>query len=274
MSRTLRLVLAGLAVPSLMLGTGGAAHAERWSAPDPAGDVEGWHYDPEPAPCGTYTDVDGSADAHDDITRLKVRHSRKDIVLTAGLRDLDPTLEQSVTFSIGTPRRGWELDVDRYRGQSGKFRVMTFLSKQPRDTEPDPDDLDECGGYWFEYVDQGCRTPAVFDLRANVVRVTLPRSCVKTPAWVRVGVTAFGFTYSEEPDDQSVGGFSDFWGVREEGSTSWLPPYGPAVAAPPGAQKGAPSNRSRVTNSSTGLRFNFVSSLTGFPIGTTAASAN
>src|SRR5690349_12556187 len=73
--------LAGLLAPT-------AAHAERWVGGDAAGDVEGWHFDPEPAPCGTYTDVDASANTNQDITGLVVNHKRREVRLVVRFADL------------------------------------------------------------------------------------------------------------------------------------------------------------------------------------------
>jgi hypothetical protein len=277
MSRSLRLALAGLAAPALLIAAAGTAHAERWSAADPAGDVTGWHYDPEPAPCGTVTDVDGSTDANDDITAVRVRHSWKDVRLTVRFQDLDPALEQSVTIHLQTAlERGWFLDVDRYQPRPGKpFKVMTFVAREPR--YPDPgeieDDPDGCG-YWGFIAGQSCSLPAAeVDTDLDVVRVQVPRKCLRNPAWVQVGVQATGWVSSGDPADPSFGSFHDEWGTPDPAGSPWLPPLGPPVDAPSGAQNGAPSNLSRVTNSSTGLRRSFVISETGLPSGTTAASA-
>lgn len=277
MSRCSRLVLVCLAVPALLLSAGGAAHAERWSSPDPTGDVTGWRYDPEPKPCGTFTDVDGSADANDDITGVRVRHSWKDVRLTVRFQDLDPALEQSVDVHLQTAlKRGWTVDVERFRPRPGKpFQVMTFLYRTPN--YPDPadleDDPDGCG-YWVVTGGGSCRMPgAAVDPDLDVVRIQVPRTCLRNPAWVQVGVHSTGWSYSEDPADKSFSSFNDEWGTRDPEASVWLPPLSPAVSAPAGAQKGAPSNRSLVTNSSTALRRSFVSSLTGLPIGRTAATA-
>jgi hypothetical protein len=267
--RVSRILALALAVPALLIVATGTAHAERWSAPDATGDVEGTHYDSDPTPCGTFTAVDGSADTNDDVTRLTVRHSRTDLEFLVGFRDLDEALEQSISFVIDTPRRGWELDIERFETKPGKFRIMADLSRRPK--PPDPDELGECGtwGYITEAI--RCGRPE-FDFDADTVQMTLPRYCLASPRWVRVGVSASSFedgTY--QPDHMSFDMYDDHWGVAENGE-EWLV-FGPRVHAAPGAQKGAPSNLSRVTKSSTGLRRSFVSTVTGFPIGTTAATA-
>jgi hypothetical protein len=184
------------------------------------------------------TDVDGSANTNDDITRLIVRHTRTDVRLTVRFRDLDPALEQLVMLHIATARRGWFLDVHRFKTPSGKFRVMGFLAKEP--DYPDPEDLGECGSWAFVSIGLPCRTHPQVDLEANEVRATVPRSCFKNPRWVRVGGSTHGSAADEDPTDQSYGGFSDEWGARTATTSPWLPPFGPKVRAAPGAQLAGP----------------------------------
>jgi hypothetical protein len=231
---------AALAVFAIVLAPT-AVHAERWSGGDPRGDVAGWHYEPEPAPCGISTEVDGSTNTNEDITRLVVRHTRTEVRLIARFRDLDPALEQGISFHIATKaRRGWFLHIDRFWDRrSDRFRVMGFLAKEPN--YPDPEDLDECGGFAFLSVVLPCRTSPRVDLDANEVRTAVPRSCLKNPRWVRVGTSAHGWIAPEDPADPSGDSFSDEWGVRDDSMSIWLPPFGPKVRAAPGAQLAAPA---------------------------------
>ena len=226
------------------------------------------HFDSDPAPCGTVSELDGSSDTNDDVTRLTVRHSRTDLDHLVRFQDLDETLEQSITFSIRTPRRDWALDIDRFETKPGKFRIMADLSRRPK--PPDPDELGECGSWGYITEAIQCGRPE-FDFDVDIVRMTLPRYCLASPRWVRVGVGASSFSGTYEPEHLSFDAYDDHWGVAASDSSWYL--YGPKVHAAPGAQKAAPSNLSRVTNSSTGLRRSFVSTVTGFPIGTTAATA-
>lgn len=230
MPRTLRAALIGLVCSATFLP--GAAHADRWSSPDDSGDVHGMHHDPEPAPCGTVTEVDGSEETNDDITRLRVRHAGSSVHIRARFRDLDPDLEQQLAFHIATGRGRWMLLLDRWENASGQVRVRTFLGEEPE--EPDEEDVDECGGYAVIILGYPCRIGREIDLEGNVVSVAVPRSCLRRPGWVRVGLDAMSFVEPTDPDDTAVSVFSDAWGVS--GSTdSWLPPYGPRVLAPHGA---------------------------------------
>lgn len=222
----------GTAALALALLVPTAAHADRWSGTDETGDVEGWHYDPEPEPCGTSTDVDGAAQANEDFTRLGVRHTRRSVVVTAKFRDLDAELEQMVTVYIRTPRGGFWLDLVRYQARSGKWRVITFLAEAPR--YPDPDDVDECGGFGFFSWDIGCRKGRELNFAEDYVRLTVPRTCIENPRWVRIGADSSRFVEPEDPSDESFTVFSDEW---DGGTvlTKWKISYGPRVHATAGA---------------------------------------
>lgn len=219
--------LLGLTIPLVLLAA--PAHAERWTADDPVGDVTGWQYSPEPPPCGTFTDVDGTDRANEDITRLTARHSRAVVRVVLGFRDLDAAAEQEVSIHVATPVRGWDLDVLRFERRKGGFRVMTFLAKTPQ-LPPASEDPDDCGWTGVATVGRPCRLEHSFDFDADLISVTLPRSCVGAPAWVRVGARASGWTYGE---DGTFGSFSDEWGDAGNGeSDGWVPPLGPEVHAP------------------------------------------
>lgn len=185
---------AALVLPLLLLAA--PAHAERWSAADPAGDVTGWHYDPEPAPCGTLTDLDGSTRGNEDIVAFSAQHNRRALRLVVRFQGLDAALEQSVSFRIQTPTRAWELGLDRWAGPKGKFRVETGLTKAP--PEP-PDDLGECDSWGWMTGVKPCRTERSVDFATSTIAVTVPRSCIGDPAWVRVGASASAFTDYEPP---------------------------------------------------------------------------
>ena len=223
---------AALALP-LLAPT--AAYADRWSSPDEIGDVEGWTYDPEPKPCGTFIDVDGSAETNSDITRLSVRHTRRAVILTTRVARLDRRLEQSVSLYVRSEDRGWWLDVDRFKTHSGNWRVMTFMAREPK--LPDPDDVEGCG-IGISLIDVGCRTTGTVDFEHDLIRLTVPRQCMGNPRWVRVGADASQFVEPEDPDSEAWTTFSDEWDDGVELSP-WMPPFGPRVRATVGAPTGA-----------------------------------
>ncbi len=214
------------------------AYAERWVSGDDAGDVRGWHFDPEPEPCGTYEDVDASANTNQDVTRLVVAHRRKEVSLVVRFTDLDRKLEQHLSIHLVSGKRGWLLDVDRFRDfDADVFQVSGFLAR----ARVLPDDQDECGDA-VKIRPTDCHVRPRVELAADVVRVVVPRACLRHPRWVRAGVRATGH---DEPDDhESVTAFSDVWGAEGHAS-SWLPPLGPKVTSPAGAGRAtAPRPRS------------------------------
>ncbi|WP_183095632.1 hypothetical protein [Nocardioides stalactiti] len=202
------------------------AEADRWTGGDAEGDVRGWHYSPEPKPCGTDTVVNGSAEVTNDITGLEVRHTRRSLVMTTTFRDLDPDLEVMVTNYVRTPRGGYWLDLVRFQRPNGTWRVLTFLSKAPR--YPDPDQVNECGAFGFVSTGLRCRIGREIDPVGDVVRLTLPRTCLQSPDWVRVGADAVRFVETDDPDDETFTVFSDDF---DGGTvlTKWKISYGPRV---------------------------------------------
>ena len=239
MPKLLRGVISALAVTAVLAPA--AAHAERWAGGDPRGDVEGWHFDPEPEPCGTDTQIDATENTNSDITRLVVRHTRTAVQLSVRFRDLDPALEQVTQLHIATrARRGWFVDIDRVRGRSGNFRVVAFMGKEPN--YPDPEDIDdECGLFGFVTDASRCGMRPEIDLVANVITASLPRRCLGNPRWVRVGVGSYGWAEPADPGDKSFISYSDEWGIRNDSASPWLPPYGPKVRTPAHARTAAPT---------------------------------
>lgn len=243
MSRILR--AAGAAGLALALLAPAAAYADGWSGPDQAGDVRGWHYDPEPEPCGTDTEVDGSAEANEDITRLGVRHTRGAVVITTRFVDLDPGLEQAAFLYMRTNLGGWWLHVDRFERQPGNWRMFTFLAEEP--DLPHPDDIEsECGAVGIILLGEPCRMARTVDFDLELIRLRVPRSCIGNPRWVRVGVTAHRWIDPADPEDRSSTTFYDDWDGGVELSP-WAPPYGPRVRATRGAQMGAAPATSATT---------------------------
>lgn len=225
----------GATTLALVLVTPAAAHADRWASPDPTGDVVGWHYDPEPAPCGTDTEVDGSGETNEDLTRLSVRHTRRNVVVTTTYRDLDPDKEQLVSLYLRGSTGAWWLDLDRYEARPGRWRTLAFLAEEP--DYPDPDEIGECGfiGIWL--AGEPCRMSRSFAFDKEQVVITVPRSCLGDPRWVRAGASSYGFVEPADPSDRTSTGFYDDWDAGTVLS-EWGTPYGPRVRATRGAVVG------------------------------------
>ena len=208
-----------------------AAQAERWTGTDEVGDVEGWHHDPEPEPCGTRTDLDASANTDQDITRLVVSHRRREVRLVVRFEDLDRGLEQHTSIAVRSGERHWVLTVNRFRDfDADVFQVVGFLARTKATTGEV-----ECGPV-LDLTPTDCHVRPTVDLDANAVRVDVPRSCLRHPRWVRVGARATGEAQTEAGRDL----FSDVWGAGGSLST-WPPPLGARVAAPPGVKVGSVS---------------------------------
>lgn len=224
---------AGAAALTLSLLAPTAAYADHWASTDAERDVEGWRYDPEPKPCGEFIEVDGTAETHEDITRLSVRHTRRAMIVTTRFRDLDRTLEHTLSLYVRSAERGWWLDVDRYQNRNGHWRVLTFMAREPK--LPDPDDIEGCG-IGISLTDIGCRISHEVDFDADRISLVVPRGCMGNPRWVRVGADAYRFVEPEDPAHPWTT-FSDEWDGGVELSP-WMPPFGPRVPATKGAQIG------------------------------------
>ncbi len=215
-------VAAGLLVPT-------TAHAERWSSSDGVGDVEGRLLDPEPQPCGSATSVDASANTNQDVTKLIASHQRREIKLVVRFQDLDRELGQHIAIHLRTGKRRWLLDVTRFRDfDTDVFQVAAYLAR----AAVLPGEDDECGET-VRITPTNCHVRPQVDLAENALRAVLPRTCLRNPRSVRVGVRATG----REETDEGVVVFSDVWGA--DGSvSSWLPPLGDKVPAPSGVKVG------------------------------------
>jgi hypothetical protein len=228
-------VIAAVAV----LAPSSPASAETWTARDARGDVDGYTYTSSPVPdaCPTFTDLDGSDDTNDDITRLTVRHDRTTIEVEVWFRDLHPKLEQSLNLRLKTVAGTWSLSVDRSHGdRPRKFRTWTNLSREPG--PPDPADVDPdgdgCSSWSVVSVVKNCNgLQGTVDLDRDVITVSLPRTCLRSPRWVRVGAGSSGYEYPATPSDQAspytFNGYNDSWDPEGTTSTDGLPPLGPRL---------------------------------------------
>ncbi|WP_344777616.1 hypothetical protein [Nocardioides panacisoli] len=201
-----RIVAAVLVAAAVLLPS--AAHAERWTGADPRKDVAGFWFSPDPAPCGSHADVDATGDKNDDLVRLTARHADRAVWLKGRFRDLEEESEQWVTFRLRTPAARWELDVNRFRTDAGKVRVMGFIGRLPKNAP-----RDDCGTTTFAYtvVGEGCRVYPEVDTDADTVRAHVARRCLGKPRWIEAGVYANGWVEPTDPEDPSSTVFSDSW---------------------------------------------------------------
>ncbi len=230
MPRILRPTVAALA---LVLLTPAAASSDSWLTADDRRDVVGYSWDPEPQPCGTSTDVDSSAETNVDITGLGVRHTRRAVVITTRFRDLGSAHGQTVDLAVRSSTGGWELGFYRLDPDDGGWDTFTDLTTEP--DYPDPDDVPECGSFIIDSDWIPCRIGRDVDFAKNLIRLSVPRNCMRNPRWVRVGVNTYDFI------DDGSGSYTYFWDEWDGGTavSPWLPPIGPRVRATAGAPIGA-----------------------------------
>lgn len=205
----------------LALVSPGPAVAGTWTDDDREGDVTRNFYAPKPPPCGTSTSAKKPGNKKFDITRLSVDHSADAVTLEVGVRDLRPRQKFFAQLELRTPGRDYWIDVDRYKANGP---VDVFLAKVPKIDKPSG-----CGVVGIALTGIYCeQASAEADTSLNVIRVTLLRSCVKSPGWVRAGASLNGFR------GRNIS-FHDRWGRKQdEPKDNWLlGPLGPRVHAEP-----------------------------------------
>ena len=154
---------AGLAAVLSTVAVAAPASAEAFAHTDPDGDVS--------SIAGVQPEV-----TNGDIRRVRFEHARGSVTVRAGFRDLAKTsdgIQQYVV--VETPTRTYEFVVVAGPGdRRGQFIPVTSVGP--------------CGGADFR-----------LDYARNVFTLTLPRGCVGSPRWVRVGLaTVTGFNEQEE----------------------------------------------------------------------------
>ena len=184
---------------------------------------------PSPRRAAARTSVDASANTNQDVTKLIASHRRREVKLVVRFQDLDRELEQHIAVHLRTGKRRWLLDVNRFRDfDTDVFQVAAYLAR----AAVLPGEDDECGET-VRITPTDCHVRPQVDLAENVLRAVVPRTCLRNPGSVRVGVRATG----REQTDEGLVVYSDVWGA--DGSvSSWLPPLGDKVPAPSGVKVG------------------------------------
>lgn len=131
---------------------------------DPRADVRYVGQDDEGGYGGSSTPI--PARRQGDITTIRVTHNPRLVRVTLGFRELRKAGSHTHWFVLAGPR--WTLDIfvqaDR-ESWTGNHLVYE------RSEEPDV----------------RCRFSHRIDYRRNTVQVTVPRTCLLNPAWVRAG---------------------------------------------------------------------------------------
>ena len=199
---------AALAVVALA-GSTAPASAATWSVTDPAHDVHTYSYSADPPPCGTWTEEPVDENGSTDITAFTVDHAKTRVVLTVEFRNLRKKGQHETSLALNAQGKRFSIDVRRAR--TGAPVRHSFW----RESKPEP--ADECGTTSVMGTGRTCHDLRV-DLQPGLdtLTVSVPRTCLKAPDWVRAGLS----TYRELSGDAGV----DSW---DPGTDAW---YGPRVA--------------------------------------------
>lgn len=158
------------------------AAAETWSAPDRPRDVRSFEAPADPSDCDV-DEVRRPQARAEDITRLTVDHGTESLTVSIRTRELDTRRAFSIVY-VRTPRR--DLEVTVFRGPDG---LEAWLMPEPDFPEPEPGDCLLIGTSIGLPCD-GLEAQASAADRA--LTVTVPRTCLKSPDWVKVGADLSG----------------------------------------------------------------------------------
>lgn len=208
--------LSTAAMTAALLGLStSATHADRWWSGDRAGDVQQVAYSPEPPPCGTVNQSAATQDSTTDIVGLSVRHEDGAVELRAHFRDLTVWGERHLSFDVETDGRAYEVQLMKW-SRRGPIETSVLQAAPP------PESFDDCGGYATIQMVVHCPDLAMTRSPAqDTVTVVVPRSCLRGPRWVRVGVR----------NSRTVGDRyrSDVWSLTGAEPVPFSGPFGPRV---------------------------------------------
>lgn len=150
------------------------AHADSWRHPDLRHDVR--HYKPD----GTATVRPRATDP--DVTRTVVRHGPDRLTIAISAREVSPRTKFAF-LTVVTP--------------ADSFDVAVFFSDKTAMVYHHNGDQVACEGLGFRRM-----------VRADRIRVGVPRACLGRPAWVRVGagLASFGHSPARGEFDDALGG--------------------------------------------------------------------
>lgn len=219
MHRLVRTCLATALVASALGTAAGPASADRWWGRDKAGDITQYRYLPDPPPCGTVRETPTPDDAATDLVGLGVRHENDVVELRAQFRDLARWGERSMFFELETATGRFDLMVRR--GARGS-RTGTLSAQLFPPGQPGP--VSECDTFTVVSLGLRCDDLALDRSTArNLLTVVVPRRCLHSPRWVRVGASVY----------RQIGqrARSDIWGnpVRQDDAGSYAAARSPRI---------------------------------------------
>jgi hypothetical protein len=212
------LAIASVTVTVLGLTTA-PAHAETWRGQDASGDVKSFQVDLL-KPCKPPTDETALPDdRRHDLTTLAVAHGADAVSVQLGLRDVVPH-DRGTSYELVVRTPDGMYDVQVTTSSSGRT-VSSFATAK---VTHDP------GCAYLDTHQRRCRGfTAKIDPQQDQVAVTVPRTCLGEPRWVRVGAWVAGFDPdSGSVEDPVVPVTFDAAGSRG-GVITVLPPFGPKV---------------------------------------------
>jgi hypothetical protein len=179
---TLRAVLAVATAAGIALSLPASAHAERVVHHDARGDLTYSWYDAETGESGTEP-APGAQTG--DVTRTAVRHRTSNVFILVTFADLRRDDASSGHFLRVVTNEGARRNV-----------MIDVSAQQPQ-------------GVMSMYKDNGARLTCRglgrhIDYSDETIRFEVPRSCLGSPRWVRVGFNTFRY-----PDSTSYNGFLD-----------------------------------------------------------------
>lgn len=216
-----------LALTAALLALAAApATAESWHAGDATRDVRAYDIDLT----STCEDITPKTplphDRRRDITRLGVDHGADSVVVTVTLRDVGRR-DKGTTYDVVLRTRYRLYDVEVYPGDRGKAEADLASLRAVRDP-----DAPECGRVLTAHDRECAGLVAELSVTAKAVTLTIPRSCLGEPRWVRVGAVSGGVVSGGLLFEGTVVTVSsDSWGLRGSGLSSLVPPLGPRVVS-------------------------------------------
>jgi hypothetical protein len=214
MERVMRVLVAAAVASTVVGATAGPSSAERWWGRDRAADVQQITLRVEPTPCRVAAVVSAAPqDTSTDLVGLSVVHGRDSVVLRAHLRELKAWGERGIEFDLATDGRDFQVHVSAWGSKLPAAELLNAPS------EPEPAG---CDTYTTTQTNVPCDDVDLQILPArDVVAVTVPRSCLGDPRWVRAGAHSERFL--------GVRARIDVWGRPDSGTILDPPPLSPRI---------------------------------------------
>jgi hypothetical protein len=197
----------GLVLTLALLATSAPADAEPWARSDPKGDVRVTTFDPTsvcPGPDPEPAKAQHAASA--DLTGLSVRHKQHRVVVTLRYADSIAWVRNSLDVHLRTPSDAMKIHAHQVNPAAPfETTLKDETTWEYESIDEDGDGTQDCQT-WTGYTQvrrcAGLRT----DAAGRRITISVPRSCLGRPRWIRAGADVFG-------DEEGVR-IADQWGTR------------------------------------------------------------